>query len=577
MKNKDISNLFTRMGTLLQIKGENVFKVRAYFKAADNINSLSEDIAIFRDEKRLGDIPGVGKTLQEKIGEYLDTGKLTAYDKLTKEIPETVLDVISIPSVGPKKAKLFFDELKVKDIDMLEKLAKNGKLLSLEGIKSKTIENVLKGIRIVREGNNRMNLGAATMCAEEILEQLKVLKEVKQISVAGSLRRGRETIGDIDILVASSDAQKVMDVFVSLPEVRSINAHGETKSSVMTNKNIQVDLRVVDSNNFGAALLYFTGSKNFNIKLRQLAIKSKMKVSEYGIFDTSLKKEKCLASKTEKECFKVLGLANIPPELREDIGMETLFDEKKKVKLPALIEQKDIQGEIHVHSTWSDGRHSIKEMAEAARKRGYSYLAISDHSYKLRIARGVSPADLIKKKKEIDSLNKTFKNFRILFGSEVEIDSEGNLDYNDKILSEFDIVIGAIHTGFEQSSKQLTQRLIKACQNKHVNMIAHPTGVHLGKRDPYDFDFKAVCQAAVDNNVCLEINSFPIRLDLNSSNIYFAREMGVKFVINTDSHHINHLNHMRYGVTLARRGWLTKKDVVNTKDVGGLLKSFKKS
>jgi len=581
MKNKDVANLLTRMGTLLEIKGENAFKIRAYYKAADTITGLGEDIEQIKNEKRLSEIPGIGKTLEAKIVEYLETERLTAYEKLTKEIPESVLDVINIPTVGPKKAKLFFDELKIKNVDQLRKAATNGKLLKLEKIKQKTVDNILSGIKVVEQGQARMNLGKATRVADEVVAALKRLKEVKKIQIAGSLRRGRETIRDIDILVESKVPQKVMEAFVNLPQVSKINVNGETKSSVLIDKNVQVDLRVVDAKEFGAALFYFTGSKNFNVKIRQIAMKKDLKVNEYGVFSVKGKKEKCVASKTEEDCFKVLGLKYVAPELREDrifdVGaIHELPLRKERPPLPKLIEQTDIQGEVHVHSTYSDGRNTIEEMVKAAQKRGYSYLAISDHSERLRVARGVSVADLKKKRKEIDALNKKVKNFTVLMGSEVEIDSDGDLDYNTKVLGELDVVIGAVHSGFEQSSKQLTQRIIKAIKNKNVNIIAHPTGVHLGKREPYAVDFKEICKAAVDYNVFLEINAFPIRLDLNSQNVYYAKQLGVKFVINTDSHNIDHLEHMKYGIKIARRGWLEKKDVLNTRSVGAMMGMLKK-
>ena len=573
MKNKEVAELLMKMGKLLEVQGDIIFKIRAYYKAAENIENLSEDIVKLKEEGRLSEIPGIGKALEEKIIEYLDTGKVSTYTKLTKEIPEGLLEVMEVPSVGPKKAKLFFDHLKVKSLDDLKRAVEGGKLLTLPGIKEKTVENILRGIGVRQESQKRMNLGRAMDVAEQFTGYLQKLPEVKKMAVAGSLRRGKETIRDIDILVQAINAKKVMEEFVRTPLVKTVQAHGDTKSSVLTEGNIQVDLRVVEEKSFGAALLYFTGSKNFNVKLRQIAIKKNMKINEYGIFSVKNDKEKWLAGKTEEDCFKVLGFDYIPPELREEIGEEEIFSGRK---IPNLIEEKDIRGELHVHSTYSDGRHTIKEMAETAYKRGYQYLAISDHSPKLRVAGGVSVDDLKKKKKEIEGLNQKMKNFRILFGTEVEIDTEGNLDYNDKILADFDVVIAAIHSGFEQSPQQLTRRLIKACQNKHVHMIAHPTGVHLGKREPYAIDLKEVCKAACDNHVFLEINSFPVRLDLNSTNVYFAKKQGVKFVINTDAHHVDHLKFMRYGIAIARRGWLGKEDVVNTYDLNKLLQHLKK-
>lgn len=573
MKNHSLADLLNRMGMLLEIKDENIFKVKAYYKAAENILALAEDIEDIRRENRLSEIPGIGKALEEKIIEYLDTGKIHAYEELTREIPESILELVDIPSIGPKKAKLFWQHLKITTVAQLAKAVEAGKLLGLPGIKEKTIENILRGIRIVKEGQQRLNIALASEIAEQFISALKALPEVKDICVAGSLRRMRETIRDIDLLVDSSNPTKVMDTFVHLPQVKSINAHGETKSSIVTKENVQVDLRIVEPESFGAALLYFTGSKNFNIKLRQIAIKKNMKVNEYGVFRVKGDQEKLLASRTEEECLEVLSVPYAPPELREDIGETEFFSGHP---IPRLVELKNIRGDLHVHSTYSDGKNTIAEMAEAARALGYEYLAISDHSQRLKIARGVSVADLKKKKKEIEALNSKLKNFRILFGTEVEIDTEGNLDYNDAVLSEFDVVVASIHSGFEESKEKLTRRLIRACQNKHVNIIGHPTGRHIGKRESYEIDLKEVCTAAVDTNTFLEINAFPIRLDLDSANVYFARSQGAKFSINTDSHSINHLGFMKYGVAVARRGWLEAKDVLNTFSLKELQKAIKK-
>ncbi len=573
MKNKEVAEILERMGTLLEIKGEIVFKTRAYFKAAENIANLPEDIEVVCKESRLEEIPGIGKALAEKIAQYLTTGHMEAYQKLLQEIPESVLEVVGVPSVGPKKAKLFYEQLKVKSRDDLRKAAESGKLLGLEGIKEKTVENILRGIKVVCQGQERMDAATADDVAVRFMAALKKVPGVNRISTAGSLRRGCETVRDIDLLVEAACAREVMDTFVRLPEVQNILAHGETKSSILTRENVQVDLRVVDAQSFGAALLYFTGSKSFNIKLRQLALQKGMKVSEYGVFLTKGKAEERVAGTTEEACLKALGLPFIEAELREEIGEDDIFKGKK---IPSLIDLKDIRGDFHAHSTWSDGHNTIEEMARAAMERGYHYLAVTDHSPRLRVAGGVSLEDLKRKKKEIDRLNKRMKGFHILFGTEVEIDMEGDLDYNNAVLSEFDIVIAAIHSGFEQSPRQLTQRLVKACQNKNVHIIAHPTGVHLGKREPCAIDLKEVCRAAVDHNVFLEINAFPIRLDLNSSNAYFARTMGVKFAINSDAHSVEHLGFMRFGVAVARRGWLKKEDVLNTFFYAKMVKALQK-
>jgi DNA polymerase (family 10) len=573
MRNGEVAEILRNMGTLLEIKGEMVFKTRAYHKAADTIAALGEDIQRIADEKRLTEIPGIGKALEEKITQYLNTGKIDAYEKLTQEIPESILHVIDIPSVGPKKAKLFFDRLKIASVADLKKAAAAGKLNGLEGIKEKTIENIVKGIGIVETGDERMNLGTAMRIADELIGTLKEVPGVKKVETSGSLRRGRETIGDIDLLVVTDQPQKVMDVFTHLARVESVTASGDKKASVRLDGGRQVDVRVIEADQFGAAHLYFTGSKNFNVKLRQLAQKKDLKVNEYGVFKVGGRRETCVASKTEAECFKALGLEYVPPELREEIGEERIFAHEK---IPKLIEQEDIRGEVHVHSTYSDGKNTIEEMVRAAQERGYTYLAVSDHSQRLRVAQGVSPEDLKKKIKEIEALNKRLKGFRLLCGAEVEVDLNGDLDYNDSVLAGLDVVIAAVHTGFEQDAKKQTQRLLKVCRHRRVHILAHPFGVHLGKREPMQIDFKEVCRAAADHHVMMEINSFPVRLDLNSQNAYFAKEQGVKFVINTDAHRCEHMEHMRLGVKIARRAWLEKDDVLNTKDVNGFLKGLKK-
>jgi DNA polymerase (family 10) len=569
MKNQEIGQIFRDIAKILEIKGENVFRIRAYERAAENIENLTENIENFIKEERLTEIPGIGKDLSERIKEYLRTGKIKAYEELKKSVPEGLLDLLKIPSVGPKTAKLLYERLKIKNIPDLEKAIKNNKLEGIFGIKEKTIENISKGIEIIKRGRERMHLGMAIQLADEFINDLKKLPQVKKISPAGSLRRQKETVRDIDILVVSDKPQKVMEAFVALPLVREVLAKGETKSSVRTADDVQLDCRVVEANSFGAALLYFTGSKNFNIKLRQMAIKKGLKINEYGVF----KKDRLVAGATEEEIFKLLGMTYVEPELREDTGEIELAQQNK---LPHLIELKDIKGDLHVHSNWSDGGNSISEMAGAARKLGYSYIAITDHSQSLGVARGLSVADLKKKKIEIQKLNKTLKNFRILYGTEVDIGSNGQIDYKDGVLREFDLVVAAIHTGFKQSREQLTKRLIRACENRYVHIIAHLTGRLWGTRDAYDIDWDKVFKAAKDSNTHLEINAFPNRLDLNDLNSRRAKEMGIKLAIGTDAHAINQLRTMRLGIAVARRGWLSRGDVINTLGVEELFKSLRK-
>jgi len=569
MKNLEISAIFHEIVKILEIKGDNPFRIRAYDRAAQNIEGLTEDVEDFVKSDRLTEIPGIGKDIASKIKEYILTGKIKAYEHLRKTIPKGLLDLLNIPSVGPKTAKILYAKLKIKGISDLEKAIKKNKLQGIFGIKEKTIENISKGIELLKRGRERMTLAQAMQVADEFIKGLVSLPEVKKISCAGSLRRQKETVRDIDILVISNKPRKIMDVFTRLPSVGLVLAKGETKSSVRTKDDVQVDCRVEEEKSFGAALLYFTGSKNFNIKLRQLAIKRGLKINEYGVF----RKSRFACGRTEEEIFKILGMSYIDPELREDTGE---IEIAKEFQLPHLIELKDINGDLHAHSQWSDGGNTIEEMAQAAKIKGYSYIAITDHSQSLKVAGGLSIADLRKKKQEIDKINKKLKNFRVLYGTEVDIDSNGKLDYKDEILKEFDVVVAAIHSGFKQSKTQLTKRLIKACQNKYVNIIAHPTGRLWGIRDAYDIDMDEVLKAARDTNTLLEINAFPQRLDLNDLNCRRAKEIGARLVIGTDAHTAEQLKSMKLGVSVARRGWLSCDDVINTLPLEKLMKAIKK-
>jgi len=569
MKNLEISTIFRDIAKILEIKGDNPFRIRAYERAAQNIEGLSEDIENFIQGDRLTEIPGIGKDISEKIKEIVRTGKLKALADLKKTIPGGLLDLLNIPSVGPKTAKLLYEKLKIKNIPDLEKAIKANKLEGIFGIKEKTIENILKGIALLKRGKERMTLAVAIQVADEFTSALKRLPEAKKISTAGSLRRQKETVRDIDILVISEKPEKIMDAFVDLSLVKEALAKGETKSSVRTKDDVQVDCRVVEEKSFGAALLYFTGSKNFNIKLRQLAIRKGLKINEYGVF----RKNKFVAGKTEEEIFKLLGMSYVEPELREDSGEIELA---REFKLPRLIEVKDIKGDLHVHSQWSDGGNTIEEIVHACQRRGYAYVAITDHSQSLKVAGGLSIAELKKKRQEIDKINKNLKGFRVLYGTEVDIDSAGNLDYKDEILSEFDIVIAAIHMGFKQSKEQLTKRITSACKNKYVHIIAHPTGRLWGTRDAYDLDLEEILKVARQTNTCLEINAFPQRLDLNNLNCRRAKEMGVKLALGTDAHITEQLETMKLGISVARRGWLAADDVINTLDVSALLKTIRK-
>lgn len=569
----EVAKIFRQVAKILELKNDNLFRIRAYQRAADTIEPLGQTLQRLVDGDELEDIPGIGKDLAGKIKEIASSGKLKFFDELTKAVPQGVLEMLDIPGLGPKTVMALHNKLKIKNIEELERAAKSGKLLSLEGIKEKTISNILSGIKIAQQGQERISLGKAFLVSEGFLSGLSKLKGLKMACCAGSLRRMKETVRDIDILGICDTADEVINNFVKFAAVKRILAQGQTKASVLTTENIQVDLRVVDSKSFGAALLYFTGSKDFNIRLRQMALKKGLKVNEYGVFSLKSGKEKFVAGKTEEEIFKLLGLEYIEPELRENRGEIELG---LKGSLPDLIKLSDIKGDLHVHSNYSDGANSISEMAAAARAKGYEYVAIADHSQSLKVARGLSEEDLKKKKKEIDILNKKMSPFKILYGVEVDIDSQGRLDYPDDVLAEFDVVIAAIHTGFKQSSAVLTRRIVKACQSRFVNVISHPTGRLWAVREPYVIDFDEIYKAARDNKVALEINSFPDRLDLNDINSRQAKEAGVKICINTDSHKDVHLDYMRFGVATARRGWIEKEDCINALGLKKLYEFLKK-
>lgn len=571
MRNRELAGIFNEIADLLEIKGDNPFRIRAYRRAALNIETLSEDVSNIPQEE-LMKIPGIGKDLAGKIGEYMQSGKISSYEELKKEVPGSLALLLSVPGLGPKTAKLLFDELHITSLDDLEHFAKEHKLSRLPGIKEKTEENILKGIAMLRRGRERQPLGTVMPIADEIFEYLKRKAPVHKLSIAGSIRRWKDTVKDIDILATSTDPKAVMKVFVKLPQVRDIIMQGTTKSSVVTSEGIQVDLRVVEESSFGAALAYFTGSKSHNIRLREIAVRKGLKINEYGIFRE--KDGRRLGGDREEDVYRLLGLSYIPPELREDSGE---IEASLEGRLPKLVTLSDIKGDLHVHTMRSDGSHDFDELIEAARKKGYEYIAITDHSQGLGIAHGLSVERLLEEKKEIDALNRRLKGFRVLAGTEVDIRGNGEIDFPDEVLRQMEIVVASIHSGFKQSSEKITRRLIAAIQNPYVTVIAHPSGRLIGERDPYDVDMDAVFQAAKETGTALEINAYPLRLDLNDVYAKKAKDMGVPIVISTDTHIKNQFEFMRYGVSIARRGWLEKKDVFNTYRYKDLIKKIKKS
>ncbi len=566
MRNLEISKLFHEIADLLEIKDENVFKIRAYRRAAMNLESLTEQIEAVAARGGLTEIAGIGKDLAAKIQEALETGRIEYLEELRKQIPRGVVELLAVPGIGPKTAKLLFDRLHVDSVEKLEALALEGKLLGLPGIKEKTVDNILKGIQVVKKGRERMLLGQALPLAREIVQILEKLPQVKKISMAGSLRRMRETVKDFDLLATSTKPAKVMEAFTSLPQVAEVLLQGDTKATVRHREGIQVDLRVVEPECFGAALQYFTGSKAHNIRVRDLASRKGLKVSEYGVFKEATGKR--IAGATEEEVYKAVGLPFIPPELREDAGE---IEAALEGRLPELLELHDIRGDLHAHTNWSDGHHDLEALVEAAHRKGYEYIIVSDHSRSATVAGGLSEEKLLEQIGKIRALNKKYKTLRILAGSECDILADGTLDYPDRVLARLDIVLCAVHSRFKQGREGMTARIVKALSNPYVHILAHPTGRLIGERDPYDVDLEAVFAAAEQHDKAIEINAQPSRLDLNDHHARRAKELGVMIAINTDTHFLDQLDNMTLGVATARRAWIGKSDVLNTMPLGRLL------
>ena len=552
-KNKEISDILGKIADILELKDENVFKIRAYRKASKTIMELSEDISEIEKRGELNKMEGIGKGLSEKIQEYLANEKIEEYQELILEIPEGVIELLEIQNLGPRTLYEIYKKFKIQNLNDLEKLIEDGKLLELPGMGDKKIENIKTGIFFYKAGKKRISIGIALPLAEEISELVK--DKAENLSISGSLRRMQDTVGDIDILVASNERGKVIDAFVGSPLVKKILAKGDTKASIIIKTNdLQVDLRVVGIDSYGAALQYFTGSVAHNIKVRKLAKEKGLKINEYGVF----KGEEYIAGANEKEIYSLLGLSWIPPELREDRGE---IEASAKGLLPNFIELVDIKGELHTHSNYSDGINDIKTIALEAKKIGYKYIGIADHSKSSRIAGGMSEESLKKRNEEIDIVQSEVSDIKILKGIEVDILSEGQLDYPDEILEKLDYVIAAIHQGF---SKNVGMRMKKAMDNHLVDVIAHPTGRLLSGRKGYEVDIDEIIEYAAEKNVALEINSSFDRLDLNDLNILKGKSVGAKFLISTDLHRIKMFKEIRYGVGLARRGWLERSDVINT-------------
>jgi len=569
MRNHEVAELLNDIADLLEIQNIQ-FKPRAYRKAAFVIENLSEDIVEIWKKDKLDDIPSVGEGIAKKISDFLERGKSTYLEKLKKQVPVNMEELGRVSGLGPKTIMKLYKKLNVKNIKDLEKAAKQKKIENIGGLGPIVEKNILKSIEFAKASGKRFLLGYALDIAEEIKNRLKKLKQVNKIEVAGSLRRKKETIGDIDILITSKNPAKVMDFFTEMQDIQDILAKGHTKSMVRLKEGLQADVRVIAEKSYGAALLYFTGSKQHNIDLRKIAIKKGMKLSEYGLFNK--KTNKMLAGKTEQECYKKLGLKYIEPEIREEEGEIELAE---KNKLPKLIGYNDLKSDLQLHTKWSDGNNTIMEMAQAAKKLGLKYICITDHTGQLKIANALDEKRIKKQRKEIDKANKQLKNFTILQGTEVNIKADGNLDMKNNILKELDIVIAAIHSGFKNSKEKITQRLIKAMENEHVDIIGHPFGRLMNIRPSYEMDFDKILEKAKQTNTILEINAYPARLDLNDVHIRAAVKAGVKLSIGTDAHEANELRYYKLGIATARRGWATKKDIINTYSVRDMLKLLK--
>lgn len=566
MKNAEIASLFERIADVLELKGENTFRINSYRRAARVINDLTEDIKEIADKGRLKDIPGIGEGHASKIDEYLKTGHMTKYDEVMKGLSEETVALMQIPGLGPKTVSMLNKELGIVGIADLEEAIHKGKLQGLRGLAEKKIENILKGIELYRTSQQRIPLGVAFPVVNRIVARLGKTKGVKAIQAAGSLRRMKETVGDIDILASGTKGKEIVQAFVSLPEVTQVLAAGDTKGSIRIEEGLQVDLRVVEEDSFGSALQYFTGSKAHNIHLREIAKKKGLKISEYGIF----KGNKKLGGAKEEDIYEILGMKWISPELREDRGE---IDASQEDRLPYLVELKDIRGDLHVHSKWTDGSSSFEEIAQRAQSRGYEYCVVSDHTKSTRVAHGLDEERLLKEIEEIDKLNKKLSGsgLRLLKASECDIRTDGKMDMPDEILSKLDIVLAAVHAGFKQSKEQITERILAAIENPYVNILVHPTGRLISQREAYEMDMDKVMEAAARTGTAMEINSYFDRLDLNDVNARKAKEMGVKVAISTDTHHLDQMWMIELGVGIARRGWLEKEDVINTRPLKKLL------
>ena len=579
--NKDqVAEVLVNIATLLELKGENPFKSRAYLNAARMLEGMSEPLDKLIAEKRLGELKGIGDALQTKITELVTTGRMAYYEDLKAATPPGLIAMLDIPGLGPKKIKAVNDELGINTVELLEQACKDGKIAGLKGFGEKTQQNILDGIARRRAYASRHLISDALSVAEPLLDALRSHPDVIRCSPAGSLRRHREVIGDVDLLASSKQPANVIDFFASQPGILKVIAKGETKASVLLEGGIQSDLRVVSDAEFPSALMYFTGSKEHNIVMRQRAIERGLRLNEYGLFrsNAETRDPKLLVRcQTEEEIFEKLGVHPIPPEMREDMGEIALAE---KGPLPRLLEWTELKGSLHNHSTWSDGHQRPEEIAQAMRELGFAYWAITDHSKSSFQANGLDAPRLRQQLKEIRQINEQLASekigFRLFTGAEVDILKDGKLDFPDELLAELDVVVASIHQSFSQTEAETTQRLIGAARNPYVHMLGHLTGRLLLEREPYKVDQRAVIDACAETGTWIELNANPLRFDLDWRLWPYARSKGVKCVINCDAHRFEHAGFLRLGAGIARKGWLTREDVINTLPLKALVKELGK-
>lgn len=571
ISNREAAEIFSTVADMLELKGENVHRVLAYRRAAETIASLPRDLNAVHQEGTLTDLPYIGATLAEKIDELLTTGQLEFYNRLKAEIPVGLVGMLSVPGLGPKRAFLFYKELGISTVEELQAAAETGKLQTLAGVGPRMEQSILEGIASLASRSDRMLLGEALPVANDLLARLLEIEGAQRGAIAGSLRRLTPTIGDIDLLIASDMPEPIMQTFASLPAVARVLGTGPTKTSVELFSGQQVDLRVLPPERYGTLLAYFTGSKEHNVHLREIALKQGYSLNEHSF--TPLDGGDEVLCATEEEVYAKLGLPWIPPELRENRGE---IEAAQRGELPDLIELADIKGDLQSHTTWSDGKKTVLEMAQAAQVLGYEYLLITDHSHGLGVVQGMAPDDVSRQRAEIDAANATFGGaFRVLHGVELEIKADGTLDYDDETLAQFDLVVASLHTSLRQPREQITARLLNAIRNPHVDIIGHPRGRLLGSREPADLDMDAIFEAAAEHGVALEINASPYRLDLDDVHARRAKEMGIRLTISTDAHRPAEFGNMQYGVAMARRGWVTAADVVNAWPLSDVLEWVK--